>query len=330
MARPFAIVNIGPGAFRVFLACLVVMHHSTAIRYGKFAVYAFFILSGYWVLKLYREHYEHTPWGVAFFWLARLWRIFPCFAVCTTLYLVAYRPHLTVVETVRSFYLLFYNIYSTHLLPPAWSLDVELQFYVLVPLLAVSPLCRASFLLAPLLFIPLDTIWHRIPESILIYSTLFMAGGYLYLYRINVSKVQAGISLAVVAVLAATKFVSNEPTITIAGFQFPDRVIDVAMAICLIPFIAHNVHRTSAHDKILGDLSYMIYVFHWIPIFYLRQRIGYYDGVDFTIGDTPSILLAWAVTAVGSVALLRWIDLPSERLRARVLRLRRLTAPSAQ
>jgi len=42
-----------PGAFRLILALVVFLHHTTNFNLGMSAVLVFFVLSGYWVAVMY-------------------------------------------------------------------------------------------------------------------------------------------------------------------------------------------------------------------------------------------------------------------------------------
>ena len=47
----------GPGFFRLFLAAAVVVSHLSNLEIGRPAVFAFFALSGFWVMRMYDEKY---------------------------------------------------------------------------------------------------------------------------------------------------------------------------------------------------------------------------------------------------------------------------------
>ncbi len=81
----------GPGYFRLFLAALVFLHHSSRLHLGTFAVYIFFILSGYWIgiflLGIYFGHLssiERLPYTFAT-WIA-------VFAATIVIYAAVDRP----------------------------------------------------------------------------------------------------------------------------------------------------------------------------------------------------------------------------------------------
>jgi hypothetical protein len=47
--------QLKPGLFRLFLSLIGVMHHSFPIRLGGWAVGILFVLSGYWIARMWVE-----------------------------------------------------------------------------------------------------------------------------------------------------------------------------------------------------------------------------------------------------------------------------------
>ncbi len=62
------IVNISPGSFRLILALTVVVFHAVSfISFGHAVVYMFFVLSGYWIFKMYsRADTDASLWKSQF------------------------------------------------------------------------------------------------------------------------------------------------------------------------------------------------------------------------------------------------------------------------
>ena len=69
----------GPGHFRVLLAALVVVSHMSSVEIGRPAVFVFFMLSGYWVLRMYEQKYRPAA-PVWVFYLSRIMRVWLAFA----------------------------------------------------------------------------------------------------------------------------------------------------------------------------------------------------------------------------------------------------------
>lgn len=141
--------SFGPGSFRLLLALIVVIHHVSRVSLGELAVYAFFNLSGFWMARVYRDKYQILNGGYKTFMTARLFRLLPLFLVGNIFAMVieSLSGRTLVFDLLNSFTwidkvgflfsnigILGYNLQRHLFLVPAWSLDVEMQFYLLVPL----------------------------------------------------------------------------------------------------------------------------------------------------------------------------------------------------
>src|SRR5258708_13297126 len=76
---------LSPGGVRLFLAMVVVVHHSLPLRAGSWAVDVFFVLSGYWITRMWNTRYRQTRIPYITFLVTRWWRLAPVFLVCTVL-----------------------------------------------------------------------------------------------------------------------------------------------------------------------------------------------------------------------------------------------------
>ncbi|WP_299247270.1 acyltransferase family protein [uncultured Cytophaga sp.] len=132
-----------PGLFRLFLALIVVMHHCVDfLVIGHAAVFIFFILSGYWIAKMYNEKYTYyiNPYKV--FIISRTLRLMPVYylvLIISIIVAVFYKSLLTNVELNNPFFYLT-NLFiigqknaNYLLIGTGWSLDIELQFYLFAP-----------------------------------------------------------------------------------------------------------------------------------------------------------------------------------------------------
>ena len=121
----------GPGATRFVLAILVICYHFTPLRSGNFAVCCFYILSGYWITKMWKQKYSKATAPQATFLMSRWLRIAPMLMLCTALVILLPidRSGATPGWLLRQ--ALIIGCTGPYVpLAPAWSLDVELQFYL--------------------------------------------------------------------------------------------------------------------------------------------------------------------------------------------------------
>ena len=137
----------GPGLLRLLLAELVYVHHMSRFAVGNAAVYVFFCLSGFWVYSMYTGRYSKTRMPYLTYLVSRLWRLLPTFWLVTLLTFLLIYPDGTLAgywqrDGAAHFLLSNFLIFGYYFLPdqaivPAWSLDIEMQFYLIAPLIAI-------------------------------------------------------------------------------------------------------------------------------------------------------------------------------------------------
>jgi peptidoglycan/LPS O-acetylase OafA/YrhL len=118
-----------PGAFRLVLALAVVASHVTPLDIGRLAVLAFFFLSGFWSSRIWAQKFGSG--ATLRFYAARWLRIAP-------LYLLVLLTWAAIRGTPlhpENFTLFGVATTDRDPLRVSWSLDIELQFYLLLPLL---------------------------------------------------------------------------------------------------------------------------------------------------------------------------------------------------
>lgn len=340
---------LGPGLVRFLLAFAVVVHHSFPLRMGAWAVYAFFILSGYWIARMWKEKYATTRQAPITFLCSRWCRLAPVFFVSLGLAFVSSSlipsapplPQHFSEWALRQIPIIGSKS-AGNILPPTWSLDVEMQFYLVFTacmfiggtkwrglvnwligaLAAVSVVLVVDELCTGLMGS------HR--SSLSIYFWLFAIGIWIYEVRWMPSRMtaaaSAGAFLAVTAVLLLLPLTreaiwmrgSTQAEATAMGAADPRWIVQawwVIGAVIFVPFIAWNVRQKSdASDRVLGNWAYPLYLFHWIP------RDWYYSQVNWAAPFWHNILLLaanFAAALGGSWLILKLIDLPADRWRAR-------------
>lgn len=332
----------GPGFLRLVLALIVVFHHNTRyIKIGEFAVFAFFMLSGYWIHKMYKEKYALLERPFFSFIISRWLRIYPTYIFNLILVLIlvfvlnlwpvglqAYATGDKMQFWFSSIMLLTYNQLPVPqmLLVPAWSLDIELQFYFLFPFLF---LLFAWFkpkwvYIALFAFVALNTLFFSsiFHNTVINAIKFFLVGSLIYVSDYKPSKKMINASWVVFFVLLSINYL--HPTLRENMYSSTRDLMWLSMnyhglfnellAVAIIPILAVNVKQPSPPtDRLLGNLSYDIYLFHWV----LSIPYNFYFSGMPLVQRLPYFFIYLVLTIVGSLLIFKYIDEPVERLRRR-------------
>ena len=216
------------GILRYLLALMVVQTHlwKAAPWAGNYAVFTFFVLSGYLMTLVLHERYSFGPAGVMRFLANRALRIYPPYWIVLPLaaYAAYHAPHLA--SAVHRHYALpatdvlwLKNILiigadhptKSTLVIPAWSLHIELVFYGLMALgLSRNRATVFLWFAAGLAYTVYMAMLHPTEYQFWYYryfplqagSLAFSAGAAVYYLRGRVS-LPPGIAFAVTAFAAA-------------------------------------------------------------------------------------------------------------------------------
>lgn len=208
-------------------------------------------------------------------------------------------------------------VYEFLIVPQAWTLGVELIFYMLAPfivrrntyfivlLLAISYTVRFILLRAGL---PYDPWGHRFFPSAL---TFFLMGTLSYkLYKkIAWTKVSKGLlkgfTLVIIILTLTFQFIPID--------YVKKEVVYYLLFASLLPF-AFSCGKNSRFDRRIGDLSYPIYISH-IFIIAVFSSMNIFRFMDQINKSYYAIIVALA-TSTFSVLLLRFIQDPVDHYRA--------------
>jgi peptidoglycan/LPS O-acetylase OafA/YrhL len=334
---------MNPGAFRFLLATLVVLSHYTKIGIGTGAVYIFFALSGYWVYQMWTAKYSATTSPYVTYLVSRVWRLAPVFLLCSGagLFLVWIAPLIAApavpfapvsnAAAVSSLILLGYSNIPMGAAPlvPAWSLDVEMQFYIAAPALmtmfAHRP--RTVFLGVLLAMFVGLALWRD--HGLLRYLPFFMVGVAAARFPSlklspKFSTISAVASVGMVVVLMIFQPLRGVliPIPDHAAMFGHNAAFNVILAVFALPFALSTVtHESGRIDRFMSDASYSLYLLHWIPFSF----IDHYMPVTNNEGTTMTVFmngLALFITYALSAAITRWIDRPLDRMRTAFVRRR--------
>lgn len=395
MARSLKLRLILPGLFRLFLAFVVVIHHSFPLRLGAWAVAMFFILSGFWISRMWRASYSRKPSPYRTFVISRWWRIAPLFVAVQLIAAALVLGGNSVVKPSEISDWCWWATQPTvvgstqfgRLLPPSWSLDVEMQFYLIAPFVVAAAVMLAeqrrrrlsvgsvpfavkrenlpahtapsvlsdeqsleavanefsrhgklarSAALLTVVGLGVWCVWRLEHGATLetprldVFAWLFLIGVGCELANWRPSATAALASgLLLIAVIGLTY--ANAATrhlVWVRGAEATSREVTsqeiwgslffVSTALVALPLAMRTVHqRSSSWDRWLGDLSYPLYLFHWIP------RDWYYANMDLSLGvlQTGGLLFANIAMAFGgAIVLLQCVDRPIQKWRQRWLK----------
>ncbi len=324
-----------PGLFRLLLATIVVVGHFSRMALGTMAVYVFFVLSGYWICRMWDGKYSRHAKPCATFILSRFWRLLPSFLLVNVLaiggYWLAGEP---IAMSLRSAFsnlaLLGYaSMPSAHYIDPAWSLDIEVQFYICAPLAlaALAPHRRSAWAL--LAALSAGSLLFLLTQSETIFP-VFLPFAAFFAMGIAAAKFDwcppgklalASAVLVVGSIVVATALPATRGVIL--GGSTPDMTVfrfhgaaNAALAVLAAPLALSTVwRRASHHDRMAGDLSYIVYLLHW----QIALLVGLYWGALPPLSRAPYVLAGFVVVYGGSYVIWRYYDRPINAWRERAI-----------
>lgn len=287
------------GCLRFLLAMSVVIQHSGfhyKIIAAESAVFAFFIISGFYMSLVLNEKYSLLWDGTRRFYLNRILRLFPTYYVGCVFALVisllvgqptvftsdmgvslCYRGLLILANLVLfgmdSLMAVQHSGLEWRLVPPAWTLATELMFYLLAPFIVrfFRPLALCALVLISFL---VRLLGHLIQDQYFFYYTFpflmvfFSLGCVSYLIHrsaigINETQRWGFVSILVLCFYWVCAYFLKQDDILF--FRFQDNLTQWGLYLILtvtIPWI-FVVSKSSKVDQFIGHCSYPVYILHW-------------------------------------------------------------------
>lgn len=303
------------GLLRLLLASLVLASHLgitfAGLNPGVGAVIVFYLLAGHVVSQLWRKRpAERALQDALWFYRDRLWRILPQYLVAMAFatllwWFGAQSSFLAREPQVQDWFgnllviPLNYYMYSGQdaftLVPPAWSLAVELQFYLLVPWLqgrsrwmaGAAVLSLLVFVLAQCGWLNTDIFGYRLLAGV---GFVFLAGTLIEERLLLARGLLATLWLASVLYVA---------WLLGWGDHVPYN-LEVALGLALGLPLLLLLKRLPLNDRWqmlqrrAGELSYGLFLMHF-PVMWLLQLAGFPGGETLWAVGGLSTILAWLV-----------------------------------
>jgi len=331
------------GYLRFILACFVLASHTgmsiQGFNIGVFAVVCFFILAGYVVTGLCDKFFFKDKTRYLLFYLERGLRIFPqyLFILLLTLIFVSYTEFyiidysfINIISSLSIFPLNWSRVIEAQIMiPPAWSLAVELKAYLLLPfiifikkikiLLAFLSLLLftiAAFGIINTDFYSLNTIFGTLFIFIVgssIYKVSFFTERKLDLFDKYIS---VFIYLYMILLMLVMGIIFRE-------MVFIENIMEIALGLIIgIPAVSY-ISKSDIKlpfNKLIGDLSYGIFLSHFLVINLIRHLTGitFSYGINATnehVSPVLYVLVVFLISLIISIIAYYLVEVPIKKYR---------------
>jgi len=306
---------------------------------GRMGVLMFFVHTSL-VLMLSMDRSQ--PRGASFFttfYLRRAFRIYPLSIVCVLVVLAlgappvawthAPTPVVSTFDIVANLLLIQNLVYAELVLSPLWSLPLELQMYVVLPMLHLllrtsSPVRRVWLLWA--LAIVAGLLHPYVPGgsrlNVAVFGPCFMAGvlAYTLLPRTLPRWPAAAWAAVLVGVTAAYVAIASVSPVVHPPWLGWLYCLAIGLAIPRFVQFSHPAIRAASHT--IAKYSYGIYLFHMLALW-----IGLGPTSPWSLGPVAGSLTALALVLVAPIACFHLVEEPMIGVGVRLAR--RLTPRAA-
>jgi peptidoglycan/LPS O-acetylase OafA/YrhL len=323
------------GVIRLFLALSVVVWHlwGHALPFtgnGYIVVILFFIISGFYMSMVINDKYSHLP--VSHFYLSRALRIYPLYFIILLLSVLLSRivgkplaaPATTsewlfsALSNVTIFPIHFLRTWEWVIIPPSWSLAIELQFYLAAPFILTRRLWVCVSILAALLLLRLSYFSYDFTYMRYAYPPpvwcFFMLGAVSHRLGLLVTddRTRKTAGWAAIVALPLSGWLCGISVVK--DLDRPEFWLFYLAFTAAIPFI-FSISMRSRADRLLGDLSYPIYIAHWLII----RAVGEFSGTIFRFLPYDYYReIDIAVVIIAATASHFGLERPIEKLRGRL------------
>ena len=327
------------GTYRYCLAHLVVLTHLASWPgVGSYAVFGFYMLSGFLMSLILNERYGFSLQGLRGYAANRALRIYPpyLFVLAATAVLVWALPNFA--PQVRGSLILPDTWLAwaqqigivgidwqarSRLIPASWSLYAELVYYVAMALVlarnrTIVLLWLGASVAYTLWLLVSGAEWQLRYYPVLAASLPFSLGATIYCYRDRLPRISPRLGPILVAIFVAhalcARFVYSASALRSWGFYL-SLAIAVITQLALLNAGRGNVSRRFRDlDRLLGDLSYPVFLCHVLAAVVVMRAMSSDPGSFGIFWFLASVVLANVI----AYALHVLVESPINRVRDRV------------
>jgi peptidoglycan/LPS O-acetylase OafA/YrhL len=312
------------GTYRFLLAIAVALSHMGVTFQGGHnpgivAVISFYMISGFVMTGLVRSHYAEYR-KLPIYCLDRLARIFPQYLFFLALAVASYfvfhisSPWLSdvsfagvmanVLVVPLDFFMYSQAIVGSMFIPQAWSLGLELTFYIMFPFILISGRRDVWFVASLLVWffaaygvINTDQWGYRLLPGTLF---IFLLGSYIYDFRQPSPRHPAVLLFGLMLVSAIALSASGK-------LELPYTYEVLVGSLVGVPalFILARCKR-SGWDDWFGNLSYGIFLCHFLVI-WIFEMLSLQRGMGgIALMITASVALGYLGYAAVEHPVVRW------------------------
>ena len=334
------------GTFRFFLAFLICLHHLSAEILSTekaklfqplsidMVIQSFFVISGFIIILTLNKNYftgDSYLKQSSRYYLNRILRIYPLYILsilffyldASLLNIINAEEHLNTHSYFLDYKYILSNIYLIYqfsyfevglINPVAWSLDFELQWYLYAPVLYYFFYYKYNAVYLRIIVYLITLLWLPEKFNVNIYALYFVFGILIYdFYIIFQSKFNS---------LATVKYLLSFSSILIFSYIAFDFDFLWYTYWLGIPLICLSVNFKNRINKLLGDLSYPVFVLHMSILPIALLQVNKYCKLLFGINVEDYFLLVFIVSFIFFVVfcymILLVIQYPLDRLRNKI------------
>lgn len=308
-------MKLGFGAWRFFLAFLVVISHlwgSMIHGPAAYAVWGFFVLSGFLMTHVLRHKYGESAAGLRDFAYNRFLRIFPAYWIACALgavalfvlprfgvSLTALNPQFAWPQGLISWFgnatLLPLPIPNL-LVPVSGALAVEVGAYLLMPLMAFN---RPAAWLGLILSLLLNAVYGFQPDTFAVRYSSFLTAFWVFALGSLISHYQIELRIIRSPLLSVGAWLINS-LVWLWHDSWP-WTYGLYFSVIISGWVVLSLadRKPARADAVLGELSYPIYLFHTVAGTFVWLAVPQERSfLFFLISFVLTMVISWLVVVL--------------------------------